>query len=153
MMGNRPSKSTDACTLDASFGDWFPESALPRTGTQNHSSFNMRIEVDDEVMEGLSRLVVEAVLHGRDLAIALVHFNPLDAMHRKKDGVRRDFFTGNDLAHEVVKRIEVDAAQADAGSGDGNDGSPIFLARRIQGDHDNRPGGEFLSRAKFLRHD
>src|SRR5690242_8799083 len=51
---------------------------------------------------------------------AIVHLNPLDAVHGKENDVRRGSLSGLHQLREIVKRLQVHAPQAGARRREGN---------------------------------
>jgi hypothetical protein len=63
-------------------------------------------------------------------------------VHGEENDAGGEGFSTFDLGGEVVKRGDVNAAEAQAFGGEIEDGTPKFLARVRQGNDDERAGAE-----------
>jgi hypothetical protein len=84
----------------------------------------------------------EELVHGRDGAAGFIEGHALDAGHREKEGGDADAFGIGlvDLADEMVEGVEVDAANSDAGSADGEEFAPDFFFGGVEADDDDGVG-------------
>src|SRR5712671_6201566 len=93
-----------------------------------------RLAGAEHLAEGRAALTLKALLHRRDVAIAGVEFHTFHPMHGEEDRMRRHLLADLDLANEVFKGIQIDAAHGDARGRDRHDRAPKFLARLIERD-------------------
>lgn len=81
----------------------------------------------------------EPVGQRRNGAVGQFEFDAFDAVEREEDGRGKRGFIRAQHADHFVERVEVDAADAEAGGRDVEYGAPEFFARRIQRDEDDGP--------------
>src|SRR5580658_7933775 len=72
-------------------------------------------------LQRTAHLALEYIRKGRDRAAAFVERNPFHPLHGKKQRGQADAipFGVQDLVHEIVEGVQVDAAERDAGRGQG----------------------------------
>src|ERR1043166_2528234 len=82
----------------------------------------------------------ELVRQRWELSAAIVHLNPLDAVHGKENDVWSGRLSGLHQLREIVKRLQVHAAQAGAGGRECDQYAPEFLTRILQRYQDQLSG-------------
>jgi len=86
-----------------------------------------------------AHLAREEFVHRGDRARRFIERDALDAVHGKEDGRQAHALAIGliELPDEMIKRIQVDAAQRDSGRIDGQQFPPHFFFGRMQTDHDD----------------
>src|SRR4029077_2332934 len=89
--------------------------------------FRFRLYEEREIVpQGAPHALLEPPGERRNRSMRLVERDSLDALHREKQSGKPDALSlrVHHLPDEIVKRIQIDAAQRDSGCVHGNKGAP-----------------------------